>query len=90
MQAFAKELVELKPDCIVGHSTPVVTALKHATRTIPIVFVSVSDPIGSGFVASMARRGGNISAFRLRANSGTPQNGRSPLIVTRRPERTCG
>ena len=65
MQAFAKELVELKPDCIVGHSTPVVTALMHATRTIPIVFMSVSDPIGSGFVASMARPGGNITGFTL-------------------------
>src|SRR6266481_7375066 len=65
MQVLAKELVELKPDCIVGHSTPVVTALKHATRTIPIVFVSVSDPIGSGFVASMARPGGNITGFTL-------------------------
>ena len=65
MQAFAKELVELKPDCIVGHSTPVVAALKYATRTIPIVFVSVSDPIGSGFVASMARPGGNITGFTI-------------------------
>jgi putative tryptophan/tyrosine transport system substrate-binding protein len=65
MQAFAKELVELKPDCIVGHSTPVVTALMHATRTIPIVFVSVSDPIGSGFVASTARPGGNITGFTI-------------------------
>jgi putative tryptophan/tyrosine transport system substrate-binding protein len=65
MQAFAKELVELKPDCIVGHSTPVVTALMHATRTIPIVFVSVSDPIGSGFIASMARPGGNITGFTI-------------------------
>jgi putative ABC transport system substrate-binding protein len=65
MQAFATELVELKPDCIVGHSTPVVTALMHATRTIPIVFVSVSDPIGSGFVASMARPGGNITGFTI-------------------------
>src|SRR6201984_1921536 len=65
MQAFAKELVELKPDCIVGHSTPVVTALMHSTRTIPIVFVSVSNPIGSGFVASMARPGGNITGFTL-------------------------
>jgi putative tryptophan/tyrosine transport system substrate-binding protein len=65
MQAFARELVELKPDCIVGHSTPVVTALKHATRTIPIVFVSVSDPIGSGFVASIARPGGNITGFTI-------------------------
>src|ERR687887_893201 len=65
MQAFAKELVELKPDCIVGHSTPVVAALKRATRTIPIVFVSVSNPIGSGFVASMARPGGNITGFTI-------------------------
>src|SRR5262245_51649193 len=48
MRALAKELVELKPDCIVGHSTPVVTALMQATRTIPIAFVSVSDPIGRG------------------------------------------
>ena len=65
MQALAKELVELKPDCILGHSTPVVTALMQATRTIPIVFVSVSDPIGSGFVASMARPGGNITGFTV-------------------------
>jgi putative tryptophan/tyrosine transport system substrate-binding protein len=65
MQALAKELVELKPDCIVGHSTPVVTALMHATRTIPIVFVSVSDPIGSGFVASTACPGGNITGFTI-------------------------
>jgi putative ABC transport system substrate-binding protein len=65
MQAFAKELVELKPDCILGHSTPVVTALMHATRTTPIVFVSVSDPVGSGFVASMARPGGNITGFSI-------------------------
>src|SRR5262252_11234040 len=65
MQALAKELVELKPDCIVGHSTPVVTALMHATRTIPVVFVMVSDPIGSGFVASMARPGGNITGFTI-------------------------
>src|SRR5262252_1207574 len=65
MQALARELVELKPDCIVGHSTPVVTALMHATRTIPVVFVMVSDPIGSGFVASMARPGGNITGFTI-------------------------
>jgi putative tryptophan/tyrosine transport system substrate-binding protein len=65
MQAFATELLELKPDCIVGHSTPVVTALMHATRTIPIVFVSVSDPIGSRFVASMARPVGNITGFTI-------------------------
>jgi ABC-type uncharacterized transport system substrate-binding protein len=65
MQAFAKELVALKPDCILGHSTPVVTALMRATRTIPIVFVSVSDPVGSGFVASIARPSGNMTGFTI-------------------------
>src|SRR2546422_4032038 len=60
MQALAQELVELKPECILGQSTPVTDALMRATRTIPIVFVAVSDPIGSGFVASMARPDGNI------------------------------
>ena len=65
MQAHAKELVELKPDCILGQSTPVTDALMRATRTIPIVFVAVSDPIGSGFVASMARPGGNITGFTV-------------------------
>jgi ABC-type uncharacterized transport system substrate-binding protein len=65
MQALAKELVELKPDCILGQSTPVAVALMQATRTIPIVFVAVSDPIGSGFVASMARPGGNITGFTV-------------------------
>ena len=65
MQALANELVELKPDCIVGHSTPVVTALMQATRTIPIVFVSVSDPVGSGFVANMARPAGNMTGFTI-------------------------
>jgi putative ABC transport system substrate-binding protein len=65
MQALAKQLVELKPDCILAQSTPVANALMRATGTIPIVFVAVSDPIGSGFVASMARPGGNITGFTV-------------------------
>jgi putative tryptophan/tyrosine transport system substrate-binding protein len=65
MEALTKELVELKPDCVLGQSTPVTAALMQATRTIPIVFVAVSDPIGSGFVASMARPGGNITGFTV-------------------------
>jgi len=65
MQALAKELVELKPDCILAQSTPVTDALMRATRIIPIVFVAVSDPIGSGFVASMARPRGNITGFTV-------------------------
>src|SRR5262249_43440039 len=65
MQALALELVELKPDCILAQSTPVAEALMRTTRTIPVVFVAVSDPIGSGFVASMARPGGNITGFTV-------------------------
>jgi putative ABC transport system substrate-binding protein len=65
MQTLAKELVELKPDCILGQSTPVTDVLMRTTRAIPIVFVAVSDPIGSGFVASMARPGGNITGFTV-------------------------
>jgi putative tryptophan/tyrosine transport system substrate-binding protein len=63
MQTFAKELVDLKPDLIVGHTTPVVAALQRQTKTIPIVFVIVSDPVGSGFVASLPHPGGNITGF---------------------------
>ena len=60
---LAKELVNLQPDLIVGHSTPVVAALQQETRHIPIVFVTVSDPVGSGFVASLPRPGGNMTGF---------------------------
>jgi putative tryptophan/tyrosine transport system substrate-binding protein len=63
MQRFAAELVDLDCDCIVGQSTPVVAALKNATRTIPIVFIAVGDPIGSGFVDSLARPGGNVTGY---------------------------
>ena len=69
MRAFAKELVELQPDVIVGHSTPVVTELVQATRTIPIVFVVVADPVGSGFAASIPRPGGNATGFTSLATS---------------------
>jgi ABC-type uncharacterized transport system substrate-binding protein len=60
---FAKELVELRPDAIVAHSSPVVATLLGQTRDIPIVFVSISDPIGEGFVASFARPGSNVTGF---------------------------
>jgi ABC-type uncharacterized transport system substrate-binding protein len=55
MSTFAKELVELRPDVILANTTPVTAALQRATQTIPIVFVIVSDPIGSGFIASVPR-----------------------------------
>src|SRR6516162_7114863 len=63
IKAAAKELVELKPDAIFVHSTPATSALAHETRTIPIVFVNVSDPISPGFAASLAHPGGNITGF---------------------------
>jgi putative ABC transport system substrate-binding protein len=60
---FAKELVELQPEVIVAPSSPVVATVLGQTRKIPIVFVSISDPIGEGFVASFAHPGGNITGF---------------------------
>jgi len=62
-RAFATELVSLKPDIILAHGTPAVTALRAVTRTIPVVFVSVIDPVGAGHVQSLARPGGNITGF---------------------------
>ena len=60
---FARELVEMQLDLIVGHTTPVVAVLKAQTRTIPIVFTQVSDPVGSGFIDGFAKPGGNITGF---------------------------
>lgn len=65
MRTFALEFSDLKPDCILGHSTPVVAALMQVTKTIPIVFVSVTDPVGSGFVRSIAHPGGNATGFTI-------------------------
>ena len=63
MRALAKELVELQPDAIVAHTTPVTAAVQRTTRTIPVVMAAVSDPVGDGFVASLSRPGGNITGF---------------------------
>jgi len=63
MQRFAKELVALQPDLILSHITPTTAALLQQTRTIPIIFATVSDPVGSGFVASFPRPGGNVTGF---------------------------
>jgi putative tryptophan/tyrosine transport system substrate-binding protein len=63
MRIFAKQLVDLRPDVILAFGTPVTAALKRETRTIPIVFVIVSDPVGEGFVASLSHPGGNITGF---------------------------
>lgn len=63
VRAFAKELVDLQPDAIIARSTPAVSALLQETRSLPIVFTTVSDPIGSGFVSRLSHPGGNITGF---------------------------
>jgi putative ABC transport system substrate-binding protein len=62
-RTFAKELVALQPDVILAQGTPGTAALQRETRTIPIVFVVVADPVGPGFVAGLPRPGGNITGF---------------------------
>ncbi len=71
MRALAKELVELRPNAIFGVTTPVVGALARETKTIPIVFAGVSDPIRSGFAANLAQPGGNITGFMSNDPAGT-------------------
>ncbi|MGB6349666.1 MAG: ABC transporter substrate-binding protein [Pseudolabrys sp.] len=60
---FAQELVGSKPDVLVANSTPSLIAIRQLTSTIPVVFVSVADPVGQGFVPSLSRPGGNITGF---------------------------
>src|SRR6516162_601378 len=63
MRMSAKELLDLQPDVILAHGTPATAAFQRETRTIPIVFAVVSDPVGVGFVASLSRPGGNLTGF---------------------------
>ena len=82
-QVLAKELVALQPDVILAQSTPVAAALQRESRAIPIVFMSVSDPIGSGFVASLARPGGNLTGLLAYAPMAMPISAVSEMGVTR-------
>jgi putative ABC transport system substrate-binding protein len=63
IQRFAKELVALQPDLILSNNTPTTATLLEQTRTIPIIFGLVADPVRSGFVASFPRPGGNVTGF---------------------------
>jgi putative ABC transport system substrate-binding protein len=63
MAIAAKELVELRPDLLIGITTPGTAALARATSTIPIIFMQVSDPVGSGLISTLAKPGGNITGF---------------------------
>ena len=62
---YAAELVALAPDVILANTSPIVAAVQQATQTLPIVFVQVIDPVGAGFVASLAKPGGNATGFAL-------------------------
>jgi ABC-type uncharacterized transport system substrate-binding protein len=62
-QRFAKELAALQPDLIFSHNTPTTAAVLQQTRTIPVIFAIVADPVGSGFVESLPRPGGNVTGF---------------------------
>src|SRR5215831_97040 len=64
-QPLAKELIRLQPDVLLAYTTPVAAAFERESRTIPIVFVNVSDPIGSGLVANLTRPGGNLTGLLL-------------------------
>jgi len=64
-RAYAAELLVLTPDIILVSGTPGATTVKQHTRTVPIVFVNVADPVGSGIVDSLARPGGNITGFMI-------------------------
>jgi putative ABC transport system substrate-binding protein len=64
-QPFARELVSLQTDVLLAVTTPATAALRRETRTVPIVFVNVSDPIGSGFIASLAHPGANLTGLLL-------------------------
>lgn len=70
---LATELVQLKVHALFTVGTPNIFALKQATRTIPIVFVTTSDPVGNGFVASLSRPGGNITGISLLASDLWPK-----------------
>jgi putative tryptophan/tyrosine transport system substrate-binding protein len=69
LEQSAKQLVALQPDVILTGSTPATAAMREQTNTIPIVFAMVGDPVGSRFVASLSRPGGNLTGFTPIENS---------------------
>jgi putative ABC transport system substrate-binding protein len=62
-RAVAAELVALTPDILMPSTTPMLAAVRQQTHSIPVVFVNISDPVGTGFVQNLARPGGNITGF---------------------------
>src|SRR5262249_15272808 len=85
---YVQELVALAPDILLADGTASATALQHVTRTLPIVFAAVPDPVGAGFVESLARPGGNITGFMSfeygghRASPGQYRTAQARLLET--------
>jgi putative ABC transport system substrate-binding protein len=73
VSSYGHELALLMPDVIVVHGSRALTAVRHWTDRIPIVFASVADPVSSGFVASLARPGGNVTGFTTFVGTPTPK-----------------
>jgi ABC transporter substrate binding protein len=89
MKIFARELAALTPDAILAHTTPVTGALQRETRTIPIVFVVVGDPVGEGFVAGLSHPGGNITGFSYAEGAFAGKACRLLVPVKTRINTTC-
>jgi putative ABC transport system substrate-binding protein len=83
LRTFSKELVNQRPDVILVNSTSATAALQRETRTIPIVFAVVSDPVGDGFVANLARPGGNLTGF-IHTEAALAVSGLNYLLRSRR------
>ena len=73
MRAHAVELTQMMPDAIVVHGSKALTAVRRETDRIPIVFASIADPIASGYVASLARPGGNVTGFSIYSGMPSPK-----------------
>ena len=85
-RTFAKQLIDLRPDVILSQSTKVTSSLVRETRTIPIVFVNVADPVTSEFVASFAHPGGNVTGF---ANNNSALGGKWVQLLKELAPRTA-
>ena len=90
IRLIAKELVGLRPDVILAGGTPATAALQRETRTIPIVFGVVSDPVGDGFVASLPRPGGNMTGFISQEAGMAGKWPADESMVTMRTQRLSG
>ena len=87
-QVLAKQLIASQPDAIFAYTTPITAALQRESRTIPIVFAEVSDPVGSKFVASFSRPGGNLTGLQLYDQGITGKW--AAMLKEIAPARVCG